>query len=144
MPVMYSLWNWCQTTLFSFKLKNKRLWRHDDVIMTPPWRHHDINMTYDDAWWRIMTKVKTFAGRPQSEDFVNRVIYRLLLSVCMRTNDTPARRLQSPSCWPVVLQMLPIKTFYRTEDQLQQHHEAHMLCYEDCNICFTGHVWIDR
>ena len=22
--------------------------------------------------------------------------------------------------------------------------EAHMLCYEDCNICFTGHVWIDR
>ena len=56
--------------------------------MTPPWRHHDTIMTYDDDWWRMMTNVKTFAGRPQSEDFVNWVIYWLLLSVCMQISDS--------------------------------------------------------
>ena len=33
---------------------------------------------------------------------------------------------------------------FSTEDQLNQHHKAHMVGYEDCNICFTGHVWIRR
>ena len=36
------------------------------------------------------------------------------------------------------------ESFYPTEDLLQQHHETHMLCYEDCNICFIGHVWTSR
>ena len=34
--------------------------------------------------------------------------------------------------------------FFHTEDQLQLHHETHMIGYEDCNICFTGHVWTSR
>ena len=33
------------------------------------------------------------------------------------------------------------ETFFSTEDQLNWHHETHMVGYEDCNICFTGHVW---
>ena len=36
------------------------------------------------------------------------------------------------------------ESFYPTEDLLQQHHETHMLGYEDCNICFTCHVWTSR
>ena len=36
------------------------------------------------------------------------------------------------------------ESFYPTEELLQQHHETHMLGYEDCNICFTGHVWTSR
>ena len=36
------------------------------------------------------------------------------------------------------------ETFFHTEDHLQQHHGAHMMSYEECNICFTGHEWIPR
>ena len=34
--------------------------------------------------------------------------------------------------------------FFPSEDQLQQHHESHMIGYGDCNICYTGHVWTSR
>jgi hypothetical protein len=34
------------------------------------------------------------------------------------------------------------ETFFHTEDQLEHHHDhAHMVTYEECNICFTRHVW---
>ena len=36
------------------------------------------------------------------------------------------------------------ETFFNTEDELQHHHARHMMEYEECNICFTGHVWIPR
>ena len=36
------------------------------------------------------------------------------------------------------------ESFFNTEDQLNHHHKAHMLRYEECNICFTGHVWKSR
>jgi hypothetical protein len=30
---------------------------------------------------------------------------------------------------------------FDAEDNLTQHHEVHMVSYEECNICFTRHVW---
>ena len=36
------------------------------------------------------------------------------------------------------------ETFFDIEEQLDHHHEAHLMRYEECNICFTGHVWKSR
>lgn len=35
--------------------------------------------------------------------------------------------------------------FFCAEEMLEHHHnQAHNIEYEECNICFTGHVWISR
>jgi hypothetical protein len=38
------------------------------------------------------------------------------------------------------------ETFYRTEDELEKHHdETHSFIeYKECNICYNGHVWVSR
>ena len=36
------------------------------------------------------------------------------------------------------------ETFFESEDQLEEHHVAHMVEYLECNICYNGHVWIVR
>ena len=38
------------------------------------------------------------------------------------------------------------ETFFDTEQELQQHHDGEhgdFLMYEECNICYPWHVWVD-
>ena len=47
-----------------------------------------------------------------------------------------------PGGWPC--KCCFYETFLDTKEQLDHHHEAHLMRYEECNICFTGHVWKSR
>jgi hypothetical protein len=30
---------------------------------------------------------------------------------------------------------------FDTEEEIEQHHRTHMVTFEECNICYTKHVW---
>jgi hypothetical protein len=38
------------------------------------------------------------------------------------------------------------ETFFDTEDMLKHHHDENhdFIEYEECNLCYTGHVWDSR